>query len=429
MDERNMIIGLVLVLLVIGAYYIFAQDNGISCTSDADCGNCQYCYIDPYYGSYCTAINCMETSCPECCTCNDGFCFGYCTNDSHCPSGCECVNNGCQKEEVPYVIPPGPEKPRCKDVNVTVDVDCDENTVTVKDKKTKDELKDIRVKVVKYGSTIYTGSTNRIGEFYFNETDGSVDIYTLKYEARGKCYLASGKISVTLNTTAECKPECTKDADCASGYECKDNKCVAKPPPPKPAPKPECTKDADCSSDKYCSNEKCVPVTGTCGYAANHTWVKYECCVDEDCSEGYECKEHKCVEIIYDLSGKGGAVGSKGTVTAYTDNTVLANTQLRVTKPDGSYVFMTTDSNGRITLPFTQAGTYTVGIYVNGTLMKSLTVVSTAKAPVTPSRPTIFDVLAQNTPLLLVLLVIVVLAYWMFLRKPPRVRKKPGRLK
>lgn len=58
---------------------------------------------------------------------------------------------------------------------------------------------------------------------------------------------------------------------------------------------PECLEDEDCAFDQYCADENCTNVTGTCGYAANHSWISYECCSDSDCESGFECLNNSCV--------------------------------------------------------------------------------------------------------------------------------------
>jgi hypothetical protein len=66
-------------------------------------------------------------------------------------------------------------------------------------------------------------------------------------------------------------------------------------------PAPECTNDNECKSSEICNlaTGNCKQITGTCGYAANHTWINYECCEDADCGEGKECDEfsNECKEI------------------------------------------------------------------------------------------------------------------------------------
>ena len=67
-------------------------------------------------------------------------------------------------------------------------------------------------------------------------------------------------------------------------------------PTPSPTPRP-CGTDEDCASYESCENGFCVPITGTCGYAVNHTWVKYECCFASDCPASMTCSDHSCVNV------------------------------------------------------------------------------------------------------------------------------------
>ncbi len=67
-----------------------------------------------------------------------------------------------------------------------------------------------------------------------------------------------------------CK-ECSKDADCKEGFQCKQNACV---------PLPQCRADGDCKDGLRCRAEKCVP----------------ECTSDRECARGEKCSEQsRCV--------------------------------------------------------------------------------------------------------------------------------------
>ena len=72
--------------------------------------------------------------------------------------------------------------------------------------------------------------------------------------------------------TGGAPPECTEDADCASGEICVDNMCVV------PL---ECTEDADCASGEICVDNMCV--------------VAPECTQDADCDDGNQCSVNSCV--------------------------------------------------------------------------------------------------------------------------------------
>jgi len=57
---------------------------------------------------------------------------------------------------------------------------------------------------------------------------------------------------------------------------------------------PECTDDSSCKDDQYCYSGICFNITGTCGYAANHTWFQYGCCDDTDCDGNETCLDFLC---------------------------------------------------------------------------------------------------------------------------------------
>ncbi len=81
-------------------------------------------------------------------------------------------------------------------------------------------------------------------------------------------------------------------------------KCFEAPPQPPPngtnqtGPEPECNTSGDCADDEYCSvTRECDAVSGSCGYARNHSWVPYECgdfpeC--PSCPEGFACVDNTC---------------------------------------------------------------------------------------------------------------------------------------
>jgi len=408
---------------------------------DSKCGNCQYCYFSDSGFWDCAQNHCLEGQCGSGCVCDDGNCWeGTCANDSDCTgtcqrcsghscttacnvsgdctSGCSCVAGNCQ---VP--VPPS-DGESCSHVTMTVSVStaCDNNTLTVTSSSTP--LSGVSVWVTKFGSTKYSGTTDSSGQFRFTELDGTVDAYSHSFKSGGKCYDAPDKKTVTLNTTSQCtiaKPECTNDSDCPANYTCTNDKCVAttQPPPVTPPTPPECSDSSSCSSDKYCSGGSCVAVqSGTCGSILNHTWTNYECCFDGDCPTGFECKSNKCVEKEYNLAGQGGLVGGNSTITAYIDAQIYPNTDLRVTNPDGSSEVVTTDSNGQITLSLALAGNYTIDLMANGTVKKSLIIPAIPTGQEETGRLTLFDVLAQQSWLLLILLAVALfLAYRYFVSR------------
>ncbi len=58
---------------------------------------------------------------------------------------------------------------------------------------------------------------------------------------------------------------------------------------------PQCTDPSQCSDNQACLAQECVNLTGSCGYAANHTWNGYACCTDSDCGALSRCVGNTCV--------------------------------------------------------------------------------------------------------------------------------------
>jgi peptidoglycan-associated lipoprotein len=92
-----------------------------------------------------------------------------------------------------------------------------------------------------------------------------------------------------------CK-ECTTDAQCKDGYQCKANACVQKP---------ECTADAECKDGKRCRAQKCVPECTTDAECARGERCSPqqrcvpapECTTDPDCPLGKKCEAERCVPL------------------------------------------------------------------------------------------------------------------------------------
>jgi len=63
------------------------------------------------------------------------------------------------------------------------------------------------------------------------------------------------------------------------------------------APAVQCQSDEGCAGNESCSEGACRPLSGICGYAANHTWNYYSCCLNSDCSPGYACTNHTCTAV------------------------------------------------------------------------------------------------------------------------------------
>ncbi|MCP4591555.1 MAG: cytochrome c [bacterium] len=78
-------------------------------------------------------------------------------------------------------------------------------------------------------------------------------------------------------------PECAEDVDCADGEVCTDGECVDA------APEPECEEDVDCADGEVCTEGECVEAA-----------PEPECEEDVDCADGEVCTEGECVEAAVD---------------------------------------------------------------------------------------------------------------------------------
>ena len=142
-----------------------------------------------------------------------------------------------------------------------------------------------------------------------------------------------------------------------------------------------CNADADCSDTQYCSAGVCLMVTGDCGYASNHKWVKYECCQDSDCAATQKCSaQHICIEKTYELDiPKNATVGYNLTVKALEEGTPMPNATVSVKLPSGKTITLTTNTNGQATLFVEYVGEYTASLLGQDKVLKSKSLEALAK--------------------------------------------------
>ncbi|HXX29997.1 MAG TPA: OmpA family protein [Myxococcaceae bacterium] len=88
--------------------------------------------------------------------------------------------------------------------------------------------------------------------------------------------------------------ECATDANCKTGFVCRNNACV---------PKPECTDDAACGLGRKCEAGKCVTKgcaqDADCGPNArcnNQVCAPNTCTANEDCRAGEVCQSGTCAQ-------------------------------------------------------------------------------------------------------------------------------------
>ncbi len=107
--------------------------------------------------------------------------------------------------------------------------------------------------------------------------------------------------------------ECCEDETCAVGNICQNNLCVLAPV------NVECTSNNNCDDDEKCLGGECIEITGECGYADDHKWVKYDCCDNGDCIGNEVCINYKCI-ILGEGAENDGETGDIETTEIETNN-------------------------------------------------------------------------------------------------------------
>ncbi len=211
-------------------------------------------------------------------------------------------------------------------------------------------------------------------------------------------------------------PECPS---CPSGLSCgSDHSCY------------QCVNDSDCSGTQYCDipagskGGTCKEITA-CGLVANHTVVQpYECGLPScpACPSGELCEEHSCVS--YNLTGPNqGIVGQNATLVASRNGLACAGCSLSITLPDGTVLSVSTDPQGRFTLPLNMAGMYDVTLTQGGAMMPlQVTAVEAAQPPIPPRPASIYD----NLWLVLLLALLLLALLYLLWRGRITIYSEPG---
>jgi len=332
-------------------------------------------------------------------------------------------------------------------LSVDVSTSCNGNTVTVSQGTTPVSGAWVSVAIEGDGNLI-SGNTADDGTFTFRGCGMDVSIHASK----------SGNLPATVVVSLpDCQscgaapaPECTTDSDCASdklcsngqcipvqcdcgsvqshacvayrcctdtqcpqGQVCTNHACVAQP---------QCTPPACCTSDDQCSaTQACAKVTGAatgtcqeitgCGTVESHKLVPYQCGTEagcQPCPSGQTCTEHKCVGS--DLKAPtSGFVGGTAPVEATEDGAPCKNCELQITDPTGKKLTGTTDGNGNFNLPLNIQGIYSISLFKDGQVIKTVQVNALPKAaPGEGTTPTAAggDLLPLGILVLLILIVI-----------------------
>jgi len=141
-------------------------------------------------------------------------------------------------------------------------------------------------------------------EVYFNWSDSTTGKANFTPTVPGRYYVSlsrPGYTPIDFFWNVEYCPECRADADCNASSKCINHSCIQITGTCGYAANHswvyyECCEDSHCASNQVCVANKCVNLTGRCGWAQNHTWYNYACCVDADCPKGEICIDHICQE-------------------------------------------------------------------------------------------------------------------------------------
>jgi hypothetical protein len=336
--------------------------------------------------------------------------------------------------------PPQPPSGQCGILHlVNFTPDCEENVLTIYIDSRPFVNANVTIeRTEKNGTKIANGFTDSQGKFRFKAIGGDIFILVDKNTTKtGECFEipGTGKFITTLKSAALCaeeNPVCDRNSDCNAGLVCLNKTCVTPeglPPPPPPPIAAKCLKDSDCAPSDFCRSGSCVAVSGTCGFVSNHTWFSYDCCDDIDCPSGQVCSNSKCALSNYRLVGEvRGFVGDMKLISAYADSRSFVDAQLKVTRPDGSFYILTTDSTGKSIVQLTQAGNYTIELIVNRKLV-STAGINSIQRELPPVVPRTSDLLSSPLTLTIVLLIIAVVGfmvfrYFMGSKKPEKKRKR-----
>lgn len=230
---------------------------------------------------------------------------------------------------------------------------------------------------------------------------------TVTLSASASGYLSADQIQ-TIFDCSKCQiPECKVDADCPSGFICKNNKCEKKP---------QCTSNTDCAANAVCTNGNCLELNG-CGITINHVFTPYECGSGPDCKvcpSGFICSaNHTC--ISGNVSGPlVSNIGSKLVYTAQLlpDKTPCVKCTLELTDPTGIKTNFTTNENGTTSLLVSKKGEHKISLYLNGAIV-NYTLTNVKESGNNEDNSLKIDP-AVCGGLLLLLLIVAAVLYWRF---------------
>jgi hypothetical protein len=252
----------------------------------------------------------------------------------------------------------------------------------------------VNVEDLTHGTTS-AAYTNSSGEVMFGDCDIEVNITAMKSGARGYLHrtiqcgpcpecgtdadcpddkLCSGGQCILVPCTCgiveshQCtRYECCADTDCPEGQMCKNHACVQKPVVPPGGggaynrSNVTCNTSDQCRPEQFCKDGQCRNVTGECGQAVNHAWVRYECGPEPECPvcpRKNSCVSRKCVPDIGIAAPDTGFVGERVNVTVTEGTGLCRNCDVKWASPQGRTGTGKTDANGKLVISLDEKGTY-----------------------------------------------------------------------
>jgi len=266
------------------------------------------------------------------------------------------------------------------------------------------------------------GMTNSSGQMNFSGCGDSAAIY-----AHAIGYVSTGTKDVKLISCSICGAQ----IKCPNGVVL-GNECIAAPIPYVCLAPNCCIDNAQCANSETCVTPtgaagtanvtgSCKQVTGQCGQAQDHKFVKYECGPDpvcNSCASSQSCENNICVILGVNCPHASGMVGTNMTCQLTRDNQACKDCSATIIAPSGTErTVVSADASGQIQIRLIQEGNYKILNGPNyGYVVATPGTLETPATTSTKAAPAGFDYLWLIS-LLLLLLIGIGIGYWYATKK------------
>jgi hypothetical protein len=123
-----------------------------------------------------------------------------------------------------------------------------------------------------------------------------------------------------------------------------------------------CLSDVGCADDESCEEGECVVLSGSCGYAANHSWITHECgdgCLA--CPEPEVCESNECVLYLIEAPAAV-TLGDSVVLSVLRDGGPAHNISLSVMGPEGEEDVLPAGLAGETTFTPNLEGRYVIAV-------------------------------------------------------------------